>query len=136
MALGEAERLVTELPTTDVHQVAVGHPYIIRTYDRWIILVIVLVAGWFLFRPIFAYTTYYRGVSFERLLQFQTALHYYRKSTRIYPRIPEGWNGQGELYLMWAPADKASYEKAIDVLNEGLNYNPAAAQLAFNLGRT
>src|SRR5579864_5978877 len=103
MALGEAERLVTELPTTDVHQVAVGHPYIVRTYDRWIILVIVLVAGWFMFRPIFAYTTYYRGLSFERMLRFDVALHYYRKSQAIYHAIPAGWVGEGDLHYMWAP---------------------------------
>ena len=28
-------------------------PYVVRTYDRWIILVVVITVGWFLFRPIF-----------------------------------------------------------------------------------
>ena len=33
-------------------------PYIILTYDRWIILAIVLVGGWLLFRPIFSFAVY------------------------------------------------------------------------------
>ena len=110
-------------------------PYIIRTYDRWIIFVIVLVAGWLLFRPIFGFTIYYRGLSFERMLQLQTAEHYYKKSTVVYPRLPEGWIGLGELYYMWTPAQPQYYAKGIAVLKEAASFNPHNAKLAFDLGR-
>ena len=49
-------------------------PYIIRTYDRWIILVLVLVCGYLLFRPVIAFSAYYRGLSFERMLSPRDAL--------------------------------------------------------------
>ncbi len=110
-------------------------PYIIKTYDRWIILVIVLVAGWFLFRPIFAYAVYYRGLSFERMIQMHTAEHYYKKSIRIYPNIADGWIGLGELYYMWAPAQHEYYQKGIDVFTQGLSANPHNSTLSFDLGR-
>jgi len=110
-------------------------PYIIRTYDRWIILVIVLVAGWYLFRPIFAFTVYYRGLSFERMIRTSAAEHYYGKSTAIYPRIPEGWIGLGELYYMQAPSQPAAYARGIATMRRGLAYNPKSSQLAFDLGR-
>src|SRR6202030_3512227 len=66
-------------------------PYVIRTYDRWIILVVVLVVGWFLFRPMFGYAVYYRGLSFERMLNLEVAESYYAKSTRVYPYLVEPW---------------------------------------------
>ncbi|MBC5825993.1 MAG: tetratricopeptide repeat protein [Candidatus Eremiobacteraeota bacterium] len=110
-------------------------PYMIRTYDRWFILLIVLVAGWYLFRPIFAYTAYYRGVSFERMIQTKTAEHYYRKAIAIYPAGPDGWIALGELYYMWAPAQPAYYERGVDLLRRGLAFNPENAKLAFDLGR-
>lgn len=110
-------------------------PYVIRTYDRWIILIVVLVGGWFLFRPIIAYSVYYRGVSYEHLLRLQTAEHYYAKSTRVYTKIPQGWQAWGELYLMRAPSEKSAQQTAVDVFVKGISYNPRFAPLAFDLGR-
>ena len=110
-------------------------PYVIRTYDRWIILVIVLVAGWFIFRPIIAYSVYYRGVSYERLLRLHAAEHYYAKSTRVYAKIPQGWQAWGELYLMRAPSDKTAQQRAVDIFTKGMGYNPKSAPVAFDLGR-
>jgi tetratricopeptide (TPR) repeat protein len=110
-------------------------PYVIRTYDRWIILIVVLVGGWFLFRPIIAYSVYYRGVSYEHLLRLHTAEHYYAKSTRVYTKIPQGWQAWGELYLMRAPSEKSAQQTAVDVFVKGISYNPRFAPLAFDLGR-
>ena len=50
-------------------------PYVVRTYDRWIILVLVVVVGWLLFRSVFAVVTAYRGVTFEAALIPDTAEH-------------------------------------------------------------
>jgi len=111
-------------------------PYIIRTYDRWIILVIVLVVGWFLFRPLFGFTVYYRGLSFERMFQITSAEHYYIKSTRVYPRLPQGWQGWGELVMMRAPSDESQRQLALTVLQKGISYNPNYGPLEFDLGRT
>ncbi len=116
--------------TTDVR------PYVIRTYDRWIILFLVITIGWFLFRPMFAFSVFYRGVSYERMLRLKTAEHYYRKSTIVYAKIPEGWQGWGELYLMKAPSDRAAALEAIRIFTTGLKYNPRAKSLAFSLGRS
>lgn len=110
-------------------------PYVIRTYDRWIILVIVLLVGWFFFRPIIAYSVYYRGVSYERMLRLHAAEHYYAKSTRVYAKIPQGWQAWGELYLMRAPSEKSAQQSAVDVFTKGIGYNPTFAPLAFDLGR-
>lgn len=111
-------------------------PYVIRTYDRWIILILVLVLGWFLFRPLFAFSVYYRGLSFERSLQIPSAYHYYVKSTRIYKRIPNGWLGWAELVMMRAPSDETQRQLAISILTQGISYNPTYAPLDFDLGRT
>jgi tetratricopeptide (TPR) repeat protein len=111
-------------------------PYVIRTYDRWIILVIVLVVGWFIFRPIIAYSVYYRGVSYERLLRLSSAEHYYAKSTRVYSKIPQGWQAWGELYLMRAPSQKSAQQSAVEIFTKGMSNNPAFAPLAFDLGRS
>jgi tetratricopeptide (TPR) repeat protein len=119
----------TPTPRSDVR------PYIIRTYDRWIILVLVLVGGWLLFRPMFGYAVYYRGLSFERMLMFHTAEHYYRKATNVDPRVPEGWIGLGQLYMMWSSADPGYYAAATQALQSGLAYNPRNARLAFDLCR-
>jgi len=110
-------------------------PYVIRTYDRWIILVIVLVAGWFIFRPFIAYSVYYRGVSYENLLRLHTAEHYYAKSTRVYAKIPQGWKAWGELYLMRARSEKSAQQSAVDIFTKGMGYNPTFAPIAFDLGR-
>jgi len=115
--------------TTDVR------PYVIRTYDRWIILFLVMTIGWFLFRPMFAFSVFYRGVSYERMLRLKTAEHYYHKSTIVYAKIPEGWLGWGELYLMRAPSDRAAALEAIRIFSTGLEYNPRVKSLAFSLGR-
>ncbi len=111
-------------------------PYIIRTYDRWIILVLVLAIGWVLFRPLFAFSVYYRGVSYERMLRIKTAEHYYRRSTLVYPKIPHGWQAWGELYLMRATGDPKAANEAVKIFSQGLALNPTAAALAFDLGRT
>ncbi len=111
-------------------------PYVIRTYDRWIILVLVVVVGWFLFRPVFAFTVYYRGLSFERSLQIPSAYHYYIKSTHIYKKIPEGWQGWAELVMMKAPADETQRQLALSILTQGISFNPTYAPLEFDLGRT
>lgn len=111
-------------------------PYVIRTYDRWIILVLVVVLGWFLFRPLFGFAVYYRGVSFERMFQLPSAQHYYIKSTRVYPKLPEGWQGWAELLMMRAPSDAAVRQQAVAVLQRGISYNPHSGPLAFDLGRT
>jgi len=110
-------------------------PYIIRTYDRWIILVIVLVVGWLIFRPLIAYTVYYRGLSFERLFRLTDAEYYYRKSTRVDPKIPQGWQGWGELEYSRAPGDRIARQAAITIFQTGLSDNPRYAPLAFDLGR-
>lgn len=111
-------------------------PYIVKTYDRWIILVIVLVGGWFLFRPLFAFSVYYRGLSFEHLPALQIAEHYYRKAIGVDARIPEGWAGLGELQTMDARVDHARYLDAIATYQKGLSYNPTSGVLAWDLCRT
>jgi tetratricopeptide (TPR) repeat protein len=110
-------------------------PYIIRTYDRWIILAIVLVAGWLIFRPLIAFTVYYRGLSFERVFRLTDAEYYYRKATRVDRYVPQGWQGWGELEYSRAPGDRVARQTAISVFSTGLSYNPRYAPLAFNLGR-
>ena len=111
-------------------------PYIIKTYDRWIMLVLVLVAGWFLFRPIFAFSVYYRGVSFEHMLAINIAEHYYRKSISVYPRIPEGWLGLGSLQEMRGRENPGDYQSAIETFKSGIAYNPKDATLPWQLCRT
>jgi tetratricopeptide (TPR) repeat protein len=111
-------------------------PYIIRTYDRWIILVLVLAIGWVLFRPLFAFSVYYRGVSYERMLRLTTAERYYRRSTAVYPKIPQGWQAWGELYLMHASGNAKDADEAVKIFSQGLALNPTAQPLAFDLGRT
>ena len=110
-------------------------PYIIRTYDRWIILVIVLVAGWLIFRPLIAFTVYYRGLSFERVFRLTDAEYYYRKATRVDPRVPQGWQGWGELEYSRAPGDPVARQAAIEIFGNGASFNPRYAPLAFDLGR-
>jgi tetratricopeptide (TPR) repeat protein len=110
-------------------------PYVIRTYDRWIILVLVVVLGWFIFRPLFAYAVYSRGTNFERILHLKTAEHYYRKSTLVYAKIPQAWQAWGELYLMRAPSDKSAQKTAVEIFTKGISSNPSYAPLAFDLGR-
>jgi tetratricopeptide (TPR) repeat protein len=109
-------------------------PYIIRTYDRWIILVIVLVVGWLLFRPMIAFTVYYRGVNFERTFRLPDAEYYYRKATRVDPKVPQGWQAWGELERMNL-ADPAARQQTIEIFSQGLSYSPTYAPLAFDLGR-
>lgn len=111
-------------------------PYIVKTYDRWIILVIVLVAGWLLFRPLFAFSVYYRGLSFEHMLRMSTAEHYYRKAIAVDPKVPEGWVGLGELSMLTARIDRSTYAQAVNIFKQGLGYNPSSGGLAFDLCRT
>lgn len=113
-----------------------ARPYIIQTYDRWIILVIVLVGGWFLFRPIFAFSVYYRGVSFEHMLVLSTAEHYYRKAISVDPHVPEGWIGLGGLQMMRARAYPNDYANAVDTFTRGMSYSPHNGALPFLLCRT
>ena len=65
-----------------------------------------LVAGYFLFRPMLAFSAYYRGLSFERMLSIRTAMHYYQRSIDIDPNVPEGWTALRE--------DSARIEQAIE----------------------
>lgn len=111
-------------------------PYVIKTYDRWIILVIVLVAGWFLFRPVFAVVAAYRGVTFEALLVPDTAEHYYRKAIAIDPAVPDGWIRLGELFYDWNRGDRARYVLAAEAFEGGTKAVPRNAKLPFDLGRT
>lgn len=111
-------------------------PYVVRTYDRWIILVIVLVAGWFLFRPVFAVVCSYRGVTFEAALVPDTAEHYYKKAIAIDPAVPDGWIHLGELYYNWNRADHARDVLAAQTFAAGMAAVPANERLAFDLGRT
>jgi len=111
-------------------------PYVIRTYDRWIILVIVLVVGYILFRPIFAFTAYYRGLSFERMLSIPPAMHYYQRSIDIDPNIPDGWIGLGTLYMMDGRVYKDDHDLAVSTFSRGAAANPKNAQLPFLLCRT
>jgi len=111
-------------------------PYVIRTYDRWIILVIVLVAGWFLFRPIFAVVTAYRGVTFEASLIPDTAEHYYKKAIAIDPAVPDGWIHLGELYYSFSEQNQVRYRLAAATFAAGTNAAPDNARLPFDLGRT
>ncbi|HLJ82966.1 MAG TPA: tetratricopeptide repeat protein [Candidatus Eremiobacteraceae bacterium] len=111
-------------------------PYVIRTYDRWIILVIVLVVGYILFRPIFAFTAYYRGLSFERMLSIPPAMHYYQRSIDIDPNIPDGWIGLGTLYMMDGRVDKSDHDLAVSTFTRGAAANPKNGLLPFLLCRT
>lgn len=110
-------------------------PYVVRTYDRWIILVVVLVAGWFLFRPIFGYVVYYRGLSFERMLDLDEAKSYYAKSTRIYPYLVEPWLGLAVLQGMDGRVNPADYAAALATLTQGQAYNPHSGSLSFQMCR-
>jgi tetratricopeptide (TPR) repeat protein len=110
-------------------------PYIIRTYDRWIILVLVVVVGWLLFRPLIAFTVYYRGVNFERVFRLADAEYYYQKATRVDPKVPQGWQAWGELEYAKAGADPVARQASIDIFTKGLGYSPTFAPLAFDLGR-
>ncbi len=110
-------------------------PYIIRTYDRWIILVLVLVVGYVLFRPIFAYTAYYRGLSFERMLSIPPAIHYYQRSIWIDPNMPEAWVGLGVMYMMDGRTDTGDHALAISTFTQGTADNPTNGLLPFLLCR-
>ena len=110
-------------------------PYVVRTYDRWIILVIVLVAGWLLFRPVFAVVCAYRGVTFEAALVPDTAEHYYKKAIAIDPAVPDGWIHLGELYYNWNRADHERDVLAAQTFAAGMAAVPTNERLAFDLGR-
>jgi tetratricopeptide (TPR) repeat protein len=111
-------------------------PYVIKTYDRWIILVIVLVGGWFLFRPIFAVVAAYRGVTFEASLFPDAAEHYYRKAVFIDPQVPDGWIHLGELLYYWNHGDRGRFVQAAEAFEAGARACPTNAKLPFDLGRT
>jgi tetratricopeptide (TPR) repeat protein len=110
-------------------------PYIVRTYDRWIILVVVLVAGWLLFRPLIGFSVYYRGISFERMLNIRDAEYYYTRSTQVYPNDFEPWLALAVLQGMDGHVDSADYAAALSTLKTGLSFNPHSAALAFQLCR-
>jgi tetratricopeptide (TPR) repeat protein len=113
-----------------------NRPYVIKTYDRWIILVLVLVAGWFLFRPVFAVVCAYRGVTFEAALIPDTAEHYYKKAVWIDPAVEDGWVHLGELYYFWDRGDRARDEQAAQTFAAGTTDVPSSWRLPFDLGRT
>jgi tetratricopeptide (TPR) repeat protein len=110
-------------------------PYVIKTYDRWIILVIVLVVGWYLFRPIFAVVAAYRGVTFEAALFPDTAAHYYSKAIAIDPAVPDGWIHLGEVYYFWNRGQHDRFVQAAATFEAGMRACPTNARLAFDLGR-
>jgi tetratricopeptide (TPR) repeat protein len=110
-------------------------PYVIRTYDRWIILVAVLVVGWLLFRPLFGFSVYYRGLSFERMLNLGEAKYYYERSTQVYPNSPAPWLALAILQSMDGRLNAADYAAALSTLKNGLAYNPDSGALSFQLCR-
>jgi tetratricopeptide (TPR) repeat protein len=111
-------------------------PYVIRTYDRWIILAVVLVIGYLLFRPIFAYSAYYRGLSFERMLSLDQAKHYYQRAIDIDPNVPDGWIGLGALYMIDGHSNRVDHDRAVATFTNGAAANPKNALLPFLLCRT
>ncbi|HEY7980679.1 MAG TPA: tetratricopeptide repeat protein [Candidatus Eremiobacteraceae bacterium] len=110
-------------------------PYVIRTYDRWIILVVVLVAGWFLFRPIFGFSVYYRGLSFERMLNLGEARYYYARATHVYPNNDLPWLALAVLQSMDGRIHAADYAAALSTLKNGLTNNPHSGALSFQMCR-
>ena len=110
-------------------------PYVVRTYDRWIILAVVISVGWFLFRPVFGYGVYYRGLSFERMLNIGVAEQYYAKSTRVYPDLVEPWLALAILQGMDGRVNRADYGAALATLGAGLSHNPHSGALAFQMCR-
>lgn len=111
-------------------------PYIIKTYDRWIILIIVLVGGWLLFRPLFGYAVYFRGVSFERDFDYRVAQHYYEKATRVYPYTVDAWYSWADLWRIQSPHDPQAPRDSIAIIKRGLARNPHSERLWWLLGRT
>lgn len=111
-------------------------PYIVKTYDRWIILVLVVVGGWFLFRPVMATVCAYRGITYEASLAPDVAEHYYRKATRIDSGVELGWLWLGDLYYNWSQGSPARYQLAAQAYAQGAQDVPASWQLPFDLGRT
>lgn len=110
-------------------------PYIVSTADRWIILVLVLVAGWFLFRPVFAVVAAYRGVTFESSLIPDAAEHYYRKAIAIDSAVPDGWIHLGELFYYWNYGQRSRFLEAAQVFQDGMRAVPNNARIPFDLGR-
>lgn len=110
-------------------------PYVIKTYDRWIILVLVLAASWFLFRPDFAAVCASRGIAFENALIPDTAEHYYKKAIWIDPYVEDGWRHLGELYYFWERGDRQRDELAAQTFAQGMQDVPASYWLPFDLGR-
>jgi tetratricopeptide (TPR) repeat protein len=119
----------------NVQNTADVRPYVIRTYDRWIILVVVLVAGWFLFRPIFGFSVYYRGLSFERMLNLGEARYYYARATHVYPNNDLPWLALAVLQSMDGRIHAADYAAALSTLKNGLTYNPHSGALSFQMCR-
>lgn len=113
-----------------------GQPYVISRKDRWIILVIVLVVGWFAFRGVFAVVAAYRGVTFESQMYEIPAEHYYRKAIWLDPAVPDGWTRLGELYYFWNHGNVNRYADAASVFSQGTAAVPKDATLPFDLGRT
>lgn len=111
-------------------------PYVVRTYDRWIILVLVLVGGWLLFRPIFSVVAASRGLAFENALIPDTAEHYYKKAIAIDPAVPDGWLDLGRLYYSFNTDEGGRYEEAAATFAAGTEAVPKDARLPFELGRT
>ncbi|HXW76773.1 MAG TPA: tetratricopeptide repeat protein [Candidatus Eremiobacteraceae bacterium] len=110
-------------------------PYVIKTYDRWIILLIVLVGGWFLFRPVFAEVCVFRGNTFESQLVDWTAEHYYKKAIAIDPAVPDGWIRLGELYYYFSHGDPQRTIEAANTFAAGMKAAPNDPYLPFDLGR-
>jgi tetratricopeptide (TPR) repeat protein len=127
---------MTPVDTTAQQRPADVRPYVIRTYDRWIILAIVLIGGWLLFRPVFAVVAAYRGVTFEAALVPDTAEHYYKKAIAIDSGVPDGWLHLGELYYFWNEGKRERFAAAVATFAAGTAACPHNAKLPFDLGRT
>jgi tetratricopeptide (TPR) repeat protein len=110
-------------------------PYMVRTYDRWIILIVVLAVGWLLFRPLMGYSVYYRGLSFEHVLNIDEAKYYYARSTHVYPNNSDPWLALSVLQSMDGRVHAAEYKAALATLQSGLAYNPHSGALAFQMCR-
>lgn len=110
-------------------------PYVMSMLDRWLILVGVVAASLLFFKPLYGYSIYFRGVSFEESFQFAAASTYYQKATDEDAQIPEAWNARAELHLMRAGATPSEYQTAVQVFAQGIAANPGSELLRFDLCR-
>lgn len=109
--------------------------YVVNMLDRWLILALIIGLSLAFCKPLFGYSIYFRGVSFEESFQFAAAEVYYQKAVDEYARIPEAWNALAQMHLMRARIDPAELTTALGVLHRGIAANPQDATLPFTLCR-